>query len=462
MTSTISKGPPPAARPTLDCKRAAKILRGLQKEKLQVGADEIEQLIKYGLVVEADPIHLDIGHQLLALRTEFAEHFTGDVLDPAGYRTALTQVEELLKSEWYRIRSSKARVLRDEAARVELRRALGHLADPKTVAGLRALTTTSPAVAPNARYVQCPELGVEVYALTQRGARVLSEIRARVERVGEAPLSWLLKSLDKVDAKMEAFGRDIAHLSKNVGYVKKRPEQVVIGLVKTNLPPTEALQLYRQGMARTNAPDVAVTCARNAAQQGGAGRAAKKLEEAQRALLQAGFAQTPLVLGAAKALLAYDPPSAGVDRFCKLYNKLEAQMSDPALVKYVARLMPAHGRTSEVVDRVLRVGTLLPRATSGPLTHAAISVAIASMVRDAESVEGAVTRFRELTSVLAHKGISSAHNAEEHALECMGCAGSAVEVGATVRALCLNIDPTWPPRPETAAIAVSFAKRFTY
>ncbi|MFO0613613.1 MAG: hypothetical protein U0414_13535 [Polyangiaceae bacterium] len=449
---------------TLDCKRAAKILRGLEKQRLDATADEIEQLLKSGLIVEADPIHLEMGHRLTALRGEFEEHFSADPLDPSGYRSALAHVEELLKGEWYRIRSSKARIQKDESLRVQLRRAIGDLSDPRAVAALRELYAATPNLAPGTKYVPCPALGVELYALTQRGARVIAEVAPRVERIGAAPLSWLLKSIDKVDGKMQAFARDVAHLSSNIGYVKKRPEQVVIGLMKTGLEATQAVHVYRRGIRHAQAPDVAVTCARNAGPELDTARAHRRLSEAQSALVGAGLPPTPNVLGAAKALLAYDPPSAGLDRFVKLYRKLQPLIRDANLTaKCAARLMPAHGRTSEVVDRVSAAIQLLSgHRVTGPLPKGLIAVAIASMVRDAESLPNAVTRFRELVSVLQSNAISSSYAAEEHALECMACPGSSVEVGAIVRSLCLQLSPTWPPSSETAAIAVSFAKRFAY
>ena len=67
-------------------------------------------------------------------------------------------------------------------------------------------------------------------------------------RLKEGPL--FLASFDKVEGKMRAFGMDVSTLRQNVGFVKKNPENVVIGLVKTGLKPTQALGVYhsaRQG-----------------------------------------------------------------------------------------------------------------------------------------------------------------------------------------------------------------------
>jgi hypothetical protein len=63
---------------------------------------------------------------------------------------------------------------------------------------------------------------------------------------------------------------------------------------------------------------------------------------------------------------------------------------------------------------------------------------------------------------LVRAGMTDPMRAESHALECLACPGTPLEVASVVRSLAMNLEPGVRPSPGTSAIAVSFAKRFAY
>jgi hypothetical protein len=170
--------------------------------------------------------------------------------------------------------------------------------------------------------------------------------------------------------------------------------------------------------------------------------------------------------GAAKSLLPYSPIEAGVPRFVELYRRLRPVFGDrEILYKFIVRLMPASGEPSEIVRRVTIAGQLLrsipSRVTQRP-DIAATAVAIAGMVKNDQALPAAVQRHRELEVELVRAGVTNPLHAESHALECLACPGTPLEVTSVVRSLAMNLEPGVAPSPGTAAIAVSFAKRFAY
>ena len=446
--------------------RAAEILHGLETLNLAVTADEIEALLKAGLAVEADPVHLAALGRMAALREEFSEYFHGDPFEMASFEGALADIDHKLKSEWYRLRTARERIREHEASRVQLRRAIGLLHDPESVDAFRKIMAESALLTRDTKYVACPALGVELYAITAKGRAVLVELRIRMQRIGAAPLSAFLKSFDKAHSKMQAFSQNIGFLRQNIGPVRKRPEQVVIGLVKSGLAPNVALQTYHQALHQTRTPDVAVLCTRNAPTSGGPALVHHRLQTAMEALHRAGFPNTVEANGAAKSLLSYSPIEAGVPRFVELYRRLRPVFGDRDVVyKFIVRLMPASGSPSEIVRRVTTTGQLL-RTMPSRVTHhpdiAATAVAIAGMVKNDQALPAAVQRHRELEVELVRAGVTDPMRAEAHALECLACPGTPLEVASVVRSLAMNLEPGVRPSPGTSAIAVSFAKRFAY
>jgi len=453
--------------PPISCRRAAAVFHGLESGKLEVTADEIEQLLKMGLAVEAEPAHLIALQRMSALREEFAEHFhEADPLDVGAFQSALTDIDHKLKSEWYRLRTSRERIREHEKSRVELRRALGMLHDEKAMPALRRILADGPLLPSGAKYFPCPKLGVEHYTITVKGVSLHREILLRIARVGEAPLGAFVKSFEKAHTKMKAFSDQIRFLKENVGPVRKNPEQVVIGLAKTGMAPQQALHTYRSALASSRAADVAVTLTRNAAASGGPGLVQHRLQVAVAALVTAGFPHSPVVAGAAKTLLPFSSLDVGVARFVELYKRLRALYGNgDHLYKFIVRLMPAAGSPAEAMARVKVASHALhgtPSRVTARSDNATLAVAIASMVKDEQAVAGAVARHRALEAELVQHQVSDASTAERHALECLACPGTPAEVASVVRSLSLQIESRLPPSPANAAIAVAFAKRFAY
>jgi hypothetical protein len=369
-----------------------------------------------------------------------------------------------LASDWYRMTTGKAERSRRDDEVVSMRRALGLLRDRVLLRALAKILADAPLLAPNARYVCCPQLGAEHYALTHKGWRIRRSLDVRLQRFGSAPFKTFLHAFDKIERKMQEFGTDVTRLRHNIGHVKKNREQVVIGLVKTGVPADAALGAYRTALREVHAPDVAVTCARNAATFGSPLHAAHRLRAAEAALLRAGYPSLPEAIGAAKSLLAFQPPEAGVPRFVDFMRRLEPVLgSSPLLFKYTARLMPAAGFPADVVARVVMARDLLRRMPS-PLSRdlAAPAVALASMARTIEAVPELVTRYRHVEHELVRAGVSQPQYAESDALECVACPGTPAEVVDTVALLAERLNEGRRPRRGDVAIAAAFAKRFAY
>lgn len=448
--------------------RALEILEGFRQGQLAFDAGEIDELIKLGLVVEADPRDLAHLQATEPVVTEYAQTPLGDPSAPTALAARLADIEDKLKSSWSRLTTRDSKVKAQEAERRTLRRTLAILNDQVLLARLvelqgRPLQTG---------YHPCPALGDEVYALTRKGARVHAQLAVRSARYGSYPLAAFVKQFDKVDAKMAGFGDQLALLERNIGYVKKNPHQVVIGLAKTNLPATEALDVYRSTMRAVHAPDVAVTYARNAAAHGGTAAVAERLRQAQRALRQAGFVESPEVMGAAKTLLPFDDLRAGAERFKAIFNGLVGTNLFPQgafgpLVKCTARLMPARGTPAEVSQRVARaIHALHQRRTrlyQGD--ELATATALASMVHDANAIEPMVDRYRQVETELVRLQLLESTKVHAAAIECVAAPGTPVEIADTVRALAYQVANRagrGQPLATDVLVAASFAKRFAF
>jgi hypothetical protein len=446
--------------------RAAELLAGFEANQRAFEVSEIEELLAAGLVVEADPRDL----ATLAWLVPAVQVLAGTgIHDPEAAQTLdikLHETEEQLKGDWYRMKTSKAKLVAQEQERILMRRALGVLRDPAQLARLVATAQQGAGLAPGAQYLPCEALGSEVYALTGRGFSVRRQLEPRLERYGAASFKAFLAACDKTLAKMQAFSGEIGTLSRSVGYVKKNPHQVVIGLAKTGVPADQAIEAYQAALRTTRAPDVAVTVARNAGALGGTDHVTARLREAQRALQRGGFPSTPVVMGLAKTLLAFDPPDAGVPRLTELVRLLASAFgAGDATYKYAARLMPAIGTPAEVVQRAVQTAELLAQMPSTVRPrHETVppAVALAAMVRDDESVPALVARFRAIEHELVRYRVSSTDHAEGYALECIACPGTPIEVAETVRSLVAQLAKGRQAQIADVAIAVAFAKRFAY
>ena len=450
-------------------RRALEIFEGFRQGQLAFDGPEIDELIKLDLVVDADPRDLVLLQQIEPA-VKHAETTLGDPTAPEAVAAALAALEHKLKSSWSRLTTRDSKVQAQEAERKRLRRALAVLNDQVLCGRLIAMTLTPP-VTP---YYPCQPIGDEVYGLTAKGARVQGQLALRIDRYGAYPLAAFIKPFDKTEIKMTAFGGEIATLSNNIGYVKKNPHQVVIGLAKMGMPATEALGTYRSTMSAVHAPDVAVTYARNAAAHGGTQAVAEKLRVAQRALRQVGFEESPEVMGAAKTLLPYGSMTQAAERFKALFNGVagismrNGLFEIPLAVKCTARLMPADGTPDEIVQRVVHTVETLRRHPAKhipQLGESMLATALASMVREVSAIEPLVERLRQVEAELIRAQVCDSITANANALECVTSPGTPVEVVSTVRSLAAEVaTQSGRDHPSAAdvSVAVSFAKRFAY
>lgn len=455
--------------------RAAFVLRGVEKNELVVEAEEIEELLGLGLAVEADRDDLALVQWLQPVVRGLTTRDVGDPLAILSLETTLENAQKDLASDWYRMTRSREKCRRRERDRIAIRRALVLLRDKTLISKLAKIVAEAPLLAPNARWVCCPVLGAEHYALTHKGWRVSRSLNGRLERFRNAPFKTFLRTFEKTEGKMRAFGMEVAILTRGIGPVRKNPHQIVIGLAKAG-PAAHALSAYHVALRDVLLPDVAVTCARNTAQFGSPANAAARLRYAQAAMKRAGIPD----MGTAKMLLAFDPPDAGLLRFADLMRHLDLILGvrvvyptwtlpgDFGAYKYAARLMPAHGSPADVVARVATALNLLLNqipSRANPsldprLANRFAAVVLASMVKAPEALPELVKRFREVAYELHHAGPN--YYAESDALDCVACPGSPAAVIDTITALLEQIAPGRPPERGDVAIAVAFAKRFAY
>lgn len=446
----------------MNCQRALEILAGLATQRPAFTAGEIDELLKLELAVEADPRDMATLQWLVPAVHDLAGMAIEEPLAPMKLGEKLAEIDEQLKSDWYRFTNGKDKIAERERERHLARRALAVISDKVELARLARILADG-RNNPGAQYAACEALGSEIYAITARGTRVGRELEVRIARFAAQPLAAFLKAFDKTERKMEAFSDDIAQLASGIGHVKKNPHQVVIGLAKTGAPPAEALGLYRHTMHTKGMPDVAVTCARNAATFGGPQEVAQRLAHAQHALYRAGFPRSPVIDGAAKTLLPFEQLETGAVRFTAIAQQLEAAnvTRGEATIKCTARLMPAHGAPQDVVRRAVLAYPLLPASMDRDV-HNATAVALASMVQSDDAVQAVAQRFLEISQELVRRRVSLPNLAAADALECMACPGTPAEVVETVRALIAKLAAGRESRRGDVAIAVAFAKRFAF
>ena len=443
--------------------RAMEILNGFAQGQLAFTAQEVDELIKAQLVVEVNPADYKTLAWLVTAVAELGQVYDDPEL-VAKLDAQYAELDERLKSDWHRFTTTKKHIDEEEQKRRALRRVTAHLKDATEMARFAQINRGSP-------HAKCEALGDELYALTGRGTRVIPALGQRLDRYRDYPFDAFLKAFDKTDAKMDAFAGEVSALSGHIGYVKKNPHQVVIGLVKTGKPPAEALDAYRQGMRATGAPDVAVTLARNEGNYGGQDNVTSRLQEAVALLQRAGFPRTPVTFGAAKTLLPFQPLEGGVTRFNQIAQLLmqstTTHSSAEMNVKLTARLMPAEASPHDLVRRVvLAVQALRQSPSTVHQNHDERfnAVAFAAMVRSDDQIAPLAVRFRALEAELVRYQISGSEHADIDALECIACPGTPAEVVQTVRTLMGQIAAKQRREVQRgdAAIAVAFAKRFAY
>lgn len=445
------------------------ILRELTQQYLNATAEELDDLIAADLVLEM-PVHAvrafrDLDHLSRAYPLFFAE--PGGVFAPGALQALQHHIREKLRSDWFRISSKKATLVSLEANNQALRLAQSALADPTTRLLVQKALQERQASTADIPFATCPAVGSGCFAVTQRGLRVLQSLEVRSPRVGPLQLQEFLRKFTKVEAKQEAFSRNIQELSAMVGPLRKGKVHVLVGLAKADLPVDRTAKLYRQALPHVTDPHQAVVCTRFAAPNNDLAPTLAKLGFAYQALRMAGVPDAPALREAAKSLMPFPSLDTAAIRFVELFRGLQqARLVGVELYKCTAQLMGARGMPFEVLQRVAWISHRLATAPYPPHSHTAVpdrtSVALVSLVTANTEIDPLCDRFFALQRELIDKSLGGARFVEELALSCVGSPGTPAEVVATVKSLARRIAGAEEVSQDHLIIAAAFAKRFAY
>ncbi|HEY0194028.1 MAG TPA: hypothetical protein VGC42_23080, partial [Kofleriaceae bacterium] len=172
----------------MTCQRALEALSSLNTGHPAFTAGEIEELLAFGLALEADPRDLAT---LLALAPIVQEHTGLSIDNPEAMLqlgNKLPELNEQLRSDWFRFTHGKDKIAALEAQRRDLRRAVAVLSDP---AGRERLFRLAREMRDHGepKYAPCPAIGSEIYAISRKGARVGNDLMLRLARFAGQPLA---------------------------------------------------------------------------------------------------------------------------------------------------------------------------------------------------------------------------------------------------------------------------------
>ena len=132
----------------LTCDRALAIIDALGTGRLQVTAEEIEELLARALAVEAEPEDIALVGWLETTVRELLEQSSAAPGALMGLEELLRKADHDLRSDWYRMTTGRTELDRREAERVTVRRALGLMRDPAVQATLARIAQQSAIIAP--------------------------------------------------------------------------------------------------------------------------------------------------------------------------------------------------------------------------------------------------------------------------------------------------------------------------
>jgi hypothetical protein len=458
--------------------RAHQLLLSLGNGALLGDTKELDELEKLGLLLHLDAHALEALGRYDAIRARHPKLFDDATpLSASALGALASQLDLRLRSDWHRSLASAATIAHEEEERIWAKRLRGMLLSPPSAERLnRANRARTEAASPLAAR---RDLGPSLYALSAEGRNVMLALGPRLGRYGEHELVAFLKPFRKSSAKMTEFGRAVDSLRAGVGPVPKGREHVLATLLKADVRPEHLAAAYQQAIGgarkleRTDykgklAPHTAALFVRQAAAERhfDVGRAAQTIAQARSLLLQAGHPNTPTALGAAKSLLAFQPPEKGLPRFQELIQRMQrAGVQGEPLYKFVVRLMPAQGTPAELVARAAALTTAPAQQArrhalrSGSLDE--VAVAVVAMARNSQDDARLAERLSALEQGFASAGLDGGSTLRL-ALSCVGCPGSPAEVIALVYDLARTIAHSPKLNAEVLSLAASFARRFAY
>ncbi|HEU4535238.1 MAG TPA: hypothetical protein VFS00_14015 [Polyangiaceae bacterium] len=458
--------------------RAHQLLLSLGNGALLGDAKELAELEKHGLVLRLDAHALEALGRYEAISARHPKIFAdAPPLSADALGALASQLDLRLRSEWHRSLASDATIAREEEERIWAKRLRGLLLSPPSAE--RLARTARARVEAGPRLAARRDLGPSLFALSADGHAVAGALGPRLGRYGEHDLAAFLKAFRKASAKMTEFGRAVDALRAGVGTVPKGREHVLATLLKSDARPEHLAAAYRQAIGGARAleptdykgklaPHTAALSVRHAAAERhfDVGRAAQAIARARSLLLQAGHPNTPTALGAAKALLAFQPPEKGLPRFQAIIQcLLRAGVQGDALYKFVVRLMPAQGAPADLVARAAALAAAPAQQARRHAMRAGsldeVAVAVVSMARDPQDDARLAERLSALEQCFAGAGVSGGRTLTL-ALNCVGCPGSPAEVVALVYDLARSVGTRAEPDHEALSIAASFARRFAY
>ncbi|MCU0683958.1 MAG: hypothetical protein MUF34_17240 [Polyangiaceae bacterium] len=458
--------------------RAHQLLLSLGNGALLGDTKELDELEKLGLLLHLDAHALEALGRYDAIRARHPKLFDdAPPLSADALGALASQLDLRLRSDWHRSLASAATIAHEEEERIWAKRLRGMLLSPPSAERLnranRARTEAASQLAARR------DLGPSLYALSAEGRNVMLALGPRLGRYGEHELVAFLKPFRKSSAKMLDFARDVSTLRQSVGHVPKGREHVLATLLKADARPEHLAGAYGRAVGGARAlerhdhkgkmaPHTAALFVRQAAAEKhfDLDRAARAIAHARSLLLHAGHPNTPTVLGAAKSLLAFQPPEQGLPRFQDIIQQLRSVgvQGDP-LYKFIVRLMPAKGTPADLVKRAAALAATPAHRTrhhalrSGSLDE--VSVAVVAMARDPQDDARLAERLYALEQTFLRLD-QPVGRSLSLALGCVGCPGSPPEVAALVCDLARSLGQTPTPDEEAFSLAASFARRFAY
>ena len=454
--------------------------------------EELLELTKSDLVVEVDAnaVRWSADLQDLATRHTFVtpeeestlQRLPGKPEDEAAQRMELTlrrgrdaleQLREKLRSDAHRMMTPDGQLRQEESDVVRLRGLLGALSDPASAALLTKATDARAGIV--GALQKGPVPGV-LFGLSPSGSRAAGAIRARWARYANEPLAAFLKKFRKADRAIEALTEQVEYLARHLPPIlaeKARPG-VVTGLLKTGLPPKEAIRTYQEALGKTQMgqaserPGLALAVVRNR----GAGEplesVAGRLKAAKKLLARRAF-DGPALRGAAKSLLPFGNQEAAADRFLAFCNQLSVQQvaaNGDKQLKLAARLMPVSGEPHEVVRRCRHAADLLQKELPGGLADLApVAVSLGALAPQLAAVPAVVKRFADLHRLLVQERAFSGPPPASVA-DLLASPGTPEEIVDVLKSVLRSLDGGKSPAHfgDSAHwdIACGLAKRYAY
>lgn len=450
--------------------RALRVLEALIQGRLDgVTGTELDELVDAELAVVADPQALLRADENRVLTGKFGAKSIDDL------RRALTTIEDRLRSDFHRMMSFASTLRSEEQDRVLLRRALGVLAQPAEWKKVQDALTAKDRAATNAPFVS-PAGDPRRFAVSAIGLRAAGALRVRLPRFATAPLEAFLVRFRKTDTAMAAFAQQHANYLRDLAGVMRNRSGVAIGLAKSGLKPEVALARYGSAVKSgsgmwlsVEAPHMAVAMVRKAGEQGDLGQAVRRHDAAYQALVAVGYPATPVVRGAAKALMDAADVKTAAERLKQIDIAIPGRAPhDQYRMRSLARVFGVAATPQDIARRCQNAAKALaddPGNSDRVLT--ARTAALVAGAADDTELAAHCERYRAIARELVERrAFPGLPQIPASAVDLVRVPGTPAEVVELVRQLVAHlparesveqwgVGEDWEP-------AVAFARRFAF